>query len=147
MRCLSVDPGETRIGLAVGGDIGELAFPLGNLTVQSLAQAAADISRHAREEDAAVIVIGLPLRADGSEGVAAARSRALGAALEARMNSGHTCAIRYMDERMSSAAADRRLAEAGFKGRKAKQRRDIGAAVHILQTYLRQHRNASLGEA
>jgi len=49
------------------------------------------------------------------------------------------------DERLSSVAADRMMAEAGVKRDKRKSRRDSLAAAFILQGYLDRKRNDSPG--
>ena len=76
VRALGVDPGSKRIGIAVSDLSGTIASPL--LVLQRSRSSQHDlheIARIARDEEADVIVVGLPLNMDGSEGPAAKRAR------------------------------------------------------------------------
>ena len=79
---------------------------------------------------AEVVLIGLPLNMDDTEGPAAARARALGAARES-----HGFAVRFQDERLTSDDARRWLRERG-ETRPASGRVDQVAALLLLQEFL-----------
>jgi putative Holliday junction resolvase len=78
------------------------------------------------------IVIGLPLCLDGSVGASARRAKRfaekLGGAIE--------IPIVLWDERMTTALADRALADAGVRAKNRKDKVDRVAAALILQSYL-----------
>lgn len=82
----------------------------------------------------AVIVIGIPLHMDGSEGEMAAEARRFGRRL------GERTGVRVVerDERLTSVEAERRLRETGARrrARKRKGRADMVAAAILLEDYL-----------
>jgi putative Holliday junction resolvase len=85
------------------------------------------------ERGVSLVVIGLPLSADGSEGPGCERARRIAAALETR---GMT--VRLQDERWSSRDAEEILRETGKNRRTSKEKVDAVAASLILSEYLRE---------
>ncbi|MDQ1349516.1 MAG: putative pre6S rRNA nuclease, partial [Acidobacteriota bacterium] len=75
MRALGIDFGERRIGVAISDPEGAYALPSETLARSDDASALAAIAAIARREDVAWIVVGEPLRSDGSAGPAAVRAR------------------------------------------------------------------------
>ena len=73
-RLLAVDLGSKRIGLAISE--GSLALPLTTLQRTTDRAAIAAIAALARQEGVTGLVVGEPLRLDGSRGDAADRARA-----------------------------------------------------------------------
>jgi putative Holliday junction resolvase len=132
VRIASIDPGTRRIGLAISDEGEELASPLTTVKRTSRAQAVADVVKAIREAGAERIIVGLPLRSDGTEGPEARRARALGDAIaaEAKME------VEYVDERFTTVIAERALGEAGVRGRKKRDVVDQAAAAVLLQGYL-----------
>src|SRR6185295_9985443 len=139
MRMLGVDPGARRIGLAVSDADGVIASPHATVDVQSRDRAARDVAEAAAKLEVTKIVVGLPLRLDGSESDSSRRARALADQLRALTRLD----VVLWDERLSSRAAERALREAGVRGDKRKQTVDRVAAALILQSYLdaRRERN------
>jgi putative Holliday junction resolvase len=133
-RVLGVDPGSVRIGLALSDDIGCMAHPLQTLQVKGgeVADSALQIAAIAAEKRSPVIVIGLPRNMNGTYGPAAEKSRALAAALAPLT----AAKVILWDERLTTAAATRRLQEAGRDSREQRQVIDQAAAVQILQDWL-----------
>lgn len=135
-RALGVDPGSARIGLALSDDIGFLAHPLQTLKVTAGATTGASSAREiaavAAEKGSQVIVIGLPRNMNGTYGPAAEKSRALADTLKPLTSA----AVILWDERLTTAAASRRLQEAGMDTRAQRQVIDQAAAVQILQDWL-----------
>ncbi len=131
-RVMGVDPGEARIGLAVSDEARMLAGSLTTLTDMDDAAAAARISELARDENVGIVVVGHPIRMDGSIGPRARRARELAVAIEdaARLR------VVLQDERLSSAEASRIMRETGERSRRRKGRVDQIAASVILQNYL-----------
>ena len=85
------------------------------------------------ERAVTLVVIGLPLSADGSEGPGCHRARRIAAALE-----GSGLAVRMHDERWSSRDAEQILRESGRNRRTSKEKVDAIAASLILSEYLRE---------
>ncbi len=131
-RIMGVDPGDARIGLAVSDEARMLAGSLTTLTGMDDAEAAARISELARQENVGILVVGYPIRMDGSIGPSARRARELAVAIEdaARLR------VVLQDERLSSAEASRIMRETGERSRRRKGRVDQIAASVILQNYL-----------
>src|SRR5262245_5315886 len=79
MRVLGVDVGERRVGLAISDRSRTLARPLTTLTIENARDAVdrvADTIAALRAEDDGLdmVVVGLPLKLDGSASVATART-------------------------------------------------------------------------
>ena len=79
------------------------------------------------------IVVGLPIRQDGTEGDSAAEARRMGTALEEALNG---VPVLYEDERYSTAQAERVLIAGNVRRKKRKGLIDQVAAVLILQSFL-----------
>jgi putative holliday junction resolvase len=148
-RYLGVDLGTKRIGLAVGDSEGGVVSPLDVLDAQPAPEVNAQaILRAAAEYDASGIVIGLPLNMDGTEGPQARLSKALAAAIRkivSASDSGYEAGklkVFLHDERLTSFAADRQLAERGLTRKKKKARQDALAAAVLLQSFLDCRRQA-----
>lgn len=137
MKALGVDPGERRIGLAIGEDDVGVALPLE--TVAAGPAAARVVAEVVRSEEVDEVVVGLPLRLDGTEGPSARRARALGESIARELGRP----VQYWDERLTTAAANRALSEMGVRGRDRRKVVDQSAAALILQGYLDAHRRAS----
>ena len=105
-RILGVDLGERRIGLAVADAAIGIARPLTTIRRGSTTVVDADvIGRLCHEQDAAELVVGLPIEASGVEGPMAEAARAWAAELGARTG----LPVTLRDERLSSFEAERRL--------------------------------------
>jgi putative Holliday junction resolvase len=136
-RVLAVDVGGRRIGLAISDPSRTLARPLSTLEVKSAADGIArvvdEIARLQREDDGlASIVVGLPMRLDGSPGDETARVAAFVDALRAQTG----VPIVTADERLTSREAESRLSVRERDWRKRKKKLDAAAAAIILQDYL-----------
>jgi putative Holliday junction resolvase len=81
------------------------------------------------------LVLGLPLRMDGSEGTAAEKIRAFGRELAEKID----LPLYYMDESLTTVAAAEKLHQAGKNAKKQKSIIDQAAAVEILTNWLDQH--------
>jgi putative Holliday junction resolvase len=130
IRALGIDPGSARIGIALSDDIGFMAHPL--KTLQTAKASSAEIAALAAEKGSRVIVIGLPRNMNGTYGQAAEKSREFAAALKPLT----PARIILWDERLTTAAATKRLQEAGRNSREQRLIIDQAAAVQILQDWL-----------
>jgi len=129
--------GERRIGAAVSDPDGILAMPLAAVEARSENEALERISALAREHEVERVVVGLPLSLDGSLGPQAQRVKSFADALAERTE----LPVVTWDERLSTVAAGRALADAGVKRGKRKKRLDSTAASLILQGYLDRQRS------
>lgn len=128
---IGLDHGSRRIGVAVGDMETGMAFARAAIVRRNLQVDLAAIEAVVRAESPALVVIGLPLNMDGTEGEQAASARAFGERLVAL-----GLQVAYEDERLSSWEAGERLAEAGRRPRRASGELDSTAARLILQQYL-----------
>lgn len=128
---IGLDHGSRRIGVAVGDTETGMAFARSAIVRRNLAVDLAAIEALVRAESAPLVVIGLPLNMDGTEGEQAAFARAFGERLVAL-----GIQVEYEDERLSSWEAGERLAEAGRRLRRQSGELDSAAARLILQQYL-----------
>lgn len=129
-RALGVDPGSARIGLALSDELGCMAHPL--RTLKASPESAAEIAAAAKESGSLTIVIGLPRNMNGTYGPAAEKSRLLAEAVRQRTSAK----VILWDERLTTAAATKRLQEAGRNSRDQRGVIDQAAAVQILQDWL-----------
>jgi putative Holliday junction resolvase len=131
LRVLAVDPGSKRVGLAVSDETGLIAQPLGDEPAEPAATLADRLAEKARAVGAADVVVGLPTRLDGTQGPEAKAARELADRLRA---SG--LKVELMDERLTSAAAERALLETGMRRERRKRLAHRVSAALILQSYL-----------
>jgi putative holliday junction resolvase len=132
MRILAVDPGSKRVGMAVSDPTGTIATALSTLPATPPETLAARIASAAAEQSAERIIVGLPLRLDGSHGPEAAAAERLAAGV--RKASG--LPVQTVDERLTTAAAERSLIEGGARREKRRASIDRVAAVILLQGHL-----------
>lgn len=130
-RVLGIDYGERRIGLALSDPLGVTAQPLATLPCRKTT-VVREVAEVARARQAARLVIGLPKHMHGAEGDKAAEARAFGDALAATTG----LPVEYVDERLTTAAVQRMLAETNMSGGKKRAVVDKLAAALILQTWL-----------
>ncbi|MDP2233789.1 MAG: Holliday junction resolvase RuvX [Actinomycetota bacterium] len=131
MRVLGLDIGERRVGVAVSDPDGRIASPLQVLDAQTLSNPASLLAL-IDEYDVGLLVVGLPLSLDGTEGPQAARVKEQAQRLARTLPVG----VVYYDERLSSAEARRSLSATGMSARVQRGKIDMVAAALILQSYL-----------
>ena len=127
---IALDVGTRRIGVAVGE--GTFAFPHSTLERTNVRDDVARIVALAAERGARTIVVGDPLTMSGERGIASAAIDAFVAHL-ARAYDG---ALERVDERLTTAAAQKSLIAADVSRAKRKRVVDQLAAVGILETWL-----------
>ncbi|HIW55952.1 MAG TPA: Holliday junction resolvase RuvX [Firmicutes bacterium] len=131
-RILALDIGDVRIGLAVSDPLGIIANPLETYTRKNIAADTEYIVRLAREKEADVIVSGLPVRLDGEETAQTKKVRDFVAELEKAWGGK----VVFVDERLTTASAQRALLEGNVRRADRKKVVDKVAAAIILQSYL-----------
>lgn len=132
-RVLGVDLGARRVGLALTDPGRMISSPHSTIPMTGEAALAEKLMELCTRQSVALVVIGLPLSADGSEGPGCARSRRIAAALESR-----GMPVRLQDERWSSREAEDILRETGKTRRTSREKVDAIAASLILSEYLRE---------
>jgi putative Holliday junction resolvase len=133
MRCLGIDYGEKRIGLAWGDELG-VATPLPAATAADFEARMEHISQLVTGRRVTDLVVGYPYNMDGSIGFKAQEVDAFIAKLEQRFG----LPVHRIDERLTSHSVEQGL---GLSGRRERQLRktgavDSGAATLILQDWL-----------
>ena len=132
MRILAVDPGTTRVGLALSDPTGTIATALATVPAEPAAELVQRLAAAATEHEVTRIVVGLPIRMDGRRGPEAKAAAQLADELRAATK----LPVETMDERLTSVAAERSLIDAGMKRGKRRQTVDRVAATILLQSYL-----------
>ena len=133
MRALGLDLGSKRIGVAVSDATGTIASPL--TVLQRTGSRREDhrrIAQLVRDEEADVVVVGLPLLLSGEVGPAAR-----GAMTEAaQIGTVVDVPVETFDERLTTVAADRVLQEADIRASDRRRVVDKVAAAVMLQSWL-----------
>ena len=134
MRYLAIDYGSKRVGLAVCDANETIVSPFGQLTARPdrpdmLIDQLRDVIV---AESIDAVIVGLPLNMDGSQGPQAQ----LALEFSNRLAAALAVPVHLQDERLSSAAADELLNQAGLTSAQRKKRRDKLAACQILQAFL-----------
>ena len=133
MRALGIDLGSKRIGIAVSDRSGTIASPL--LVLQRSGSIRRDheaIRALAVEEEAEMLVVGLPLNMNGSSGPAAQAAIKEAEALATVVG----VPVITFDERRTTVTADRALMEANISARDRRKYVDKVAAAILLQHWL-----------
>jgi putative Holliday junction resolvase len=132
MRVLALDLGTRRIGLAISDPDAIFAFPLNTLETRGRDRDIEALRQVIAEHEVERVVIGLPLHLDGHAGPEARSAREFADAL-AEQTGLH---VDTLDERWTTAEAERALRETGRKHHKQREVVDSVAASIILRTYL-----------
>lgn len=132
MKIIALDIGTVRIGIATSDIMEIIASAYEVYRRKNLSEDVKYIASLVSKLDAGEIVIGLPLKLDGSEGQSVDMAREFGEKLSELVS----VPIVYQDERLSTVSAERILIESGVRREKRKDKIDSIAATIILQTYL-----------
>lgn len=142
-RRLGIDVGTVRIGVAISDPDGVLATPLATvprdrseLPEDDDTWVPADVAELARlvaEHEIVEVVVGLPVTLAGTESYSAMHVRSYAQVLAEAVA---PVPVILADERMSTAAASRRLSERGVRGGRQRAVVDQAAAMEILQGWL-----------
>lgn len=131
MRVLAVDSGDKRIGFAVS-TFGDISLPFTTREVKSQDEAVSVIIEVAKEAEAEMVLMGLPVNMDGTQGDRADKARKIGNQVAAKSG----LPVDYWDERLSTVSAEKAMLEADLSRKKRKQRIDKMAAQIFLQAFL-----------
>jgi putative Holliday junction resolvase len=131
-RVLGLDVGSRRIGVAVSDPLGITAQGLPTIHRQNKRLDYAQLENVIREYEVVAIVVGLPLRMSGQEGIQSEKMRQFAEDLRKRFK----LPVHLWDERLTSAEANRVLRESEMSIQRRGQVVDQMAAVLILQSWM-----------
>jgi putative holliday junction resolvase len=144
MRCLGLDLGSKRIGVALCDPEERVATPL---TVversKSRSHDHASIARLVEEYEVEAVVVGLPLNMSGKVTAAAQSAKEETEQLRAALG----IPVHLYDERLTTVTANRSLMEMEMKADARRRVVDKVAAAVMLQAYLDHRRNERRMEA
>jgi putative Holliday junction resolvase len=140
MRILGIDYGDRHIGLAISDQLQLTAQPFGTYDLrESEKENKAFFRDLVARQEIGQIVIGNPLRMDGTPGTRTQRTQEFAAWLGAAVK----VPIVFQDERLTTQQALHFLQDQKVKGKRKKECEDQIAAVIILSTYLETLRDAA----
>ena len=143
VRALGVDLGSKRVGVAVSDLSGTVASALTTVTrSRSRNHDHQELARIVREEEAELVVVGLPLSLDGSHGNAAKAATKEAEQLASVVG----VPVEMYDERFTTVTAERGMLEAGLDAKARRKVVDKVAAAVMLQAWLDHRRNTWAGE-
>ncbi len=128
---MALDHGTKKIGIAFCDALEILASPFevwpmeGDATIERL-------GKLAKSECAEALLVGMPCHKDGTPSATAPLAQAFGEALAARTG----LPLRFTDEHLTSAEAERLLAQRGVKAKDRKAKLDAASAAVLLQGHL-----------
>ncbi|MBV8278380.1 MAG: Holliday junction resolvase RuvX [Verrucomicrobia bacterium] len=131
MRCLGIDFGSSRIGIAISDELGMLAHPLE--TIPNDTEFLSRLQKIVLEKHVAGIVVGIPRNMDGSYGPSAEKAKLFLSQLKSEFAGLQLIA---WDERLTTVEAQRLLHAAGRDVKKSRPVIDQVAAQVLLQSYL-----------
>ena len=129
---LAFDFGTRRIGVAVGNTLTRIAQPLTTINQQRRDERFAAIAALLEEWRPDVLVVGIPVHANGAAHAMTARAQQFARELAGRFQ----LPVELADERWTTQLAQTTLDQAGTGGRKGREIRDRVAAQIILQGWL-----------
>ena len=132
MRVLAIDLGTRKIGTAVSDALGITVRPVETIARSADERDIARLQFLVDDLEAEAVVVGMPLRMDGTVGDAAAAAMRFVDKLRARLS----VAVFTQDERLTSYEAEQMMTELGFAKPERRARSDEFAAMIILQDYL-----------
>ena len=137
-RIVALDIGDVRIGVAVSDATRSIATPVEVITRVGWGPDTRKIKAICDRFETSVVVSGLPLNMDGSEGFQAKKVRDLCGQLT---KAGLT--VHFQDERLTTVSAEDALLEGNISRKDRKGKVDKVAAALILKQWLREHPGGS----
>ena len=132
MRVLGIDYGQTRVGLALSDETGTIAQSLSYCDGGADRKVVQAVLQTATERGAGKIVVGVPVRMNGSPSPQTERTLQFVAALQAAT----TLPVHRWDERLTTVQAQRVLIEGNVRRKDRREKIDQLAAQIMLQSYL-----------
>lgn len=139
MRVLGIDFGDRKIGLAVSDRLGITAQPLTSYRRKTEKEDAAFFKSVVSEYEISEVIVGMPLRMDGSSGTRVEKTREFAGWLERILD----LPIRFWDERLTTKQANQILSQRKINPKAKKDLEDQVSAMIILSAYLESIREKS----
>ena len=127
-RRIAFDYGDIRIGVAISDPEGILATPLTVLQAQS-PLLVSELTAIFTEYEPVSVFVGEPKHMSGESGDSVAKAKSFGVLITEAFG----ISVTYVDERLSSVSAHKKLRDAGVNTRDSKKVIDAMAAVAILE--------------
>jgi len=131
-RVLAIDLGSKRVGVAVSDELRDTTRPLPPLPRTPWKRLCAALINLCEEFDVKMVVLGLPLRLDGSEGDAANEVKRIARNLTLSLH----LPVELQDERYTSKDAEDNLRQIGVRVQSFVEYVDSESAAIILNDYL-----------
>ncbi|PYM15322.1 MAG: Holliday junction resolvase RuvX [Verrucomicrobia bacterium] len=132
MRILAIDHGTKRMGIAISDELGMIAQPLEFIPAEPFAKFLDRLKEILSEKQVELVLVGMPRNMDGSYGPAALKVQQFVAVLKDAI----AIPIQTLDERLTSAQANRLLIGGNVRREKRRDKVDKMAAAILLQSYL-----------
>ncbi len=132
MRILGVDYGQKRVGLAISDETGTIAQSVDYVVGGSDRKVIEEVLRVAKERTVGKIVVGVPVRMNGTPSPQTGRTLQFVTTLK----QSTPLPIVPWDERLTSVQAERVLIEGNVRRKDRKEKIDKLAAQLMLQSYL-----------
>ena len=129
---VALDLGEKRVGVAVSDTLMISITPLDALPRTNWKQLLRDVAELVRYYDAQTVVIGLPLKLNGSDGDASLEVRRLAQNFARSLE----IPVYLQDERLTSVTAEQNLRQRGYQREQVAAQVDSEAAALILGDFL-----------
>lgn len=134
-RVLGLDFGSKTVGVAISDPLGITAQGVEIIRREREGKIRPTLQRIeelVEEYDIKKVVLGLPFNMNGTEGERAEKTREFAESIERRTG----LPVEFMDERLTTVAADRAMIEMDIRRENRKEYVDEIAAMLILQTWL-----------
>jgi len=128
---LAIDHGDKRVGFAVADPLRIATQPLERWSGQG--ELLDHVGAMLAEREISVLLVGLPVNMDGSDGPRAAIVRAFAKMLAARFPAQE---VVLYDERLTTKAAEDLLRESGVPVAKRREQRDSASALVLLRDWI-----------
>jgi putative Holliday junction resolvase len=128
---LALDVGAKRIGVAIAHAVARISHPL--VTIENTAEIMTELQRLAADQQAVIVVVGLPRGLSGQETAQTKTVREFGERLRQHIN----LPLYWQDEAVTSEQAEAELRKKGKPY--AKGDIDALAATYILEDFLNEH--------
>ena len=120
------------MGVAVSDELKMIAQPLEYILAEPSADFLTRLKELIHEKEVELILVGMPRNMDGTYGPAAQKVQEFVAVLKGALS----VPIKFWDERLTSAQANRLLIQGNVRRNKRKEKVDKMAAAILLQSYL-----------
>ena len=132
MKCLAIDFGLKRLGLAISDSMGSMALPYSTLAKTDNRTLFDELAAVLDQEGIETVIVGIPYGLEGEQTLSTRQALNFVQRLKRRT----ALPIVTVDETLSSAEAEQRLSQAGLSRKEQQPVLDQVAAQIILETYL-----------